>query len=59
MRFITKKHLPRRTFLPGLGVTMSLPPLDLSYAQPKLRTLSRFTQALSVPECRSSDLVAG
>ena len=28
MRFITKRHLPRRTFLRGLGVTMSLPLLD-------------------------------
>src|ERR1041385_3563733 len=28
MRFITKQHLPRRTFLRGLGVTMSLPLLD-------------------------------
>lgn len=28
MRIITKKHLPRRTFLRGLGVTMSLPLLD-------------------------------
>ena len=26
--FITKKHLPRRTFLRGLGVTLSLPLLD-------------------------------
>jgi len=26
--FITKKHLPRRTFLRGLGVTMALPLLD-------------------------------
>ena len=26
--FITKKHLPRRTFLKGLGVTMALPLLD-------------------------------
>ena len=25
---ITKKHIPRRTFLRGLGVTMSLPLLD-------------------------------
>lgn len=25
---ITKKHLPRRTFLRGLGVTMALPLLD-------------------------------
>jgi Protein of unknown function (DUF1552) len=28
MRFISKKHLPRRTFLRGLGVTLSLPLLD-------------------------------
>ena len=28
MRIITKRHLPRRTFLRGLGVTMSLPLLD-------------------------------
>ncbi|PWU08985.1 MAG: hypothetical protein C5B51_06810 [Terriglobia bacterium] len=28
MRFITKKHIPRRTFLRGLGVTLSLPLLD-------------------------------
>src|SRR6202051_2743261 len=28
MRFITKNPLPRRTFLRGLGVTMSLPLLD-------------------------------
>jgi Protein of unknown function (DUF1552) len=28
MTFVTKKHLPRRTFLRGLGVTMALPLLD-------------------------------
>lgn len=28
MRIITKKHLPRRTFLRGMGVTLSLPLLD-------------------------------
>jgi len=28
MRLITRKHLPRRTFLRGLGVTLSLPLLD-------------------------------
>src|SRR5262249_35936585 len=28
MRFITKKHLPRRTFLRGVGVTVALPLLD-------------------------------
>jgi hypothetical protein len=28
MSFLTKKHLPRRTFLRGVGVTMALPLLD-------------------------------
>jgi len=28
MRLITKKHIPRRTFLRGMGVTLSLPLLD-------------------------------
>ena len=28
MAFITKKHLPRRTFLRGMGVTLALPLLD-------------------------------
>jgi len=28
MSFITKKHLPRRTFLRGMGVTVALPLLD-------------------------------
>lgn len=28
MRFITKKHVPRRTFLRGMGVTLALPLLD-------------------------------
>ena len=28
MTFITKKHLPRRTFLQGMGVTLALPLLD-------------------------------
>ena len=28
MKFITKKHLPRRTFLRGVGVTLALPLLD-------------------------------
>ena len=26
--FITKKHIPRRTFLRGIGVTMALPLLE-------------------------------
>src|SRR5215813_10679186 len=47
MKIITKKHLPRRTFLRGLGVTLSLPlldsmipaqtPLAQTAAQPQLR----------------------
>ncbi len=47
MRLITKKHLPRRTFLRGLGVTLSLPllesmvpaqtPLAKTAARPQLR----------------------
>lgn len=47
MRFITKRHIPRRLFLRGLGVTMGLPlldsmvpaqtPLAKSAAAPKLR----------------------
>ena len=28
MKFITKKHLPRRRFLQGAGVALSLPLLD-------------------------------
>src|ERR1700744_1978417 len=28
MNFITKKHIPRRTFLRGAGVTLALPLLD-------------------------------
>jgi len=28
MAFITKKHLPRRTFLRGVGATIALPLLD-------------------------------
>ncbi len=28
MNFITRKHLPRRTFLRGVGVTLALPLLD-------------------------------
>ena len=28
MTFLTKKHLPRRTFLRGMGVAVALPLLD-------------------------------
>src|SRR6202171_1617103 len=28
MTFITKKHMPRRTFLRGAGITLALPLLD-------------------------------
>jgi Protein of unknown function (DUF1552) len=39
MMFITKKHLPRRTFLRGMGVTLALPMLDsMVPAQTPLRS---------------------
>jgi hypothetical protein len=43
MRFITKKHVPRRTFLRGLGVTMSLPLLDsmIPAQTPLLKTAAK------------------
>src|ERR1044071_8058602 len=44
--YITKKHLPRRTFLKGVGVTMALPLLD---AMIPARTLWAQTAAKSVP----------
>ena len=54
MRLITKMHLPRRTFLRGLGVTLSLPlldsmipaqtPLAQTAAQPQLRLGLRSTR---------------
>jgi Protein of unknown function (DUF1552) len=43
MRLITKKHIPRRTFLRGMGVTMALPLLDsmipaqTALAKPQIR----------------------
>src|SRR5262245_20950546 len=38
MSFITKKHLPRRTFLRGMGATIALPLLDsMVSAQTPLR----------------------
>ncbi|HJT86392.1 MAG TPA: DUF1552 domain-containing protein [Bryobacteraceae bacterium] len=43
MRLITKKHLPRRTFLRGLGVSLSLPLLDsmLPAQTPLAKTAAR------------------
>src|ERR1700689_5871973 len=40
MTFVTKTHLPRRTFLRGMGVTMALPLLDSMVAAqtPLLKT---------------------
>jgi len=36
--FVTKKHIPRRAFLRGVGVTVALPLLDsMVPAQPPLR----------------------
>lgn len=48
MRFISKKHLPRRTFLRGAGVTLALPLLDAmlpaatALAQTVARPVKRF-----------------
>ena len=44
--FITKKHLPRRTFLQGLGATLALPLLD---AMVPARTLLAKTAASPAP----------
>jgi hypothetical protein len=44
--FITKKHLPRRTFLRGMGVTLALPLLD---AMVPARTLLAQTAARPLP----------
>ena len=45
MMFITKKHLPRRTFLRGAGITLALPLLDAmwpAFAQTAARGVKRF-----------------
>src|SRR5687768_17657496 len=44
--FITKKHLPRRTFLRGMGVTLALPLLD---SMVPARTLWAQTAAKASP----------
>jgi hypothetical protein len=44
--FITKKHLPRRTFLRGMGVTLALPLLD---SMVPARTLLAQTAARPMP----------
>src|SRR5215217_4073310 len=44
--FITKKHLPRRTFLRGMGVTLALPLLD---SMVPARTLFAQTAAKASP----------
>src|ERR1043165_6166480 len=43
---ITKKHLPRRTFLRGMGVTLALPLLD---SMVPAQTLTRNTAAAPLP----------
>ena len=48
--FITKKHLPRRTFLRGMGATLALPLLD---AMVPARTL--LAQDRRQPGVRASD----
>ena len=49
--FITKKHLPRRTFLRGVGTTMALPLLD---AMIPARTALAQTAANPTPHWASS-----
>ncbi len=46
--FITKKHLPRRTFLRGVGVTMALPLLDsmVPAQTPLLKTAAKASPRL-------------
>src|SRR5690606_2884029 len=46
MSFISKKHLPRRTFLRGMGVTMALPLLE---SMIPARTLLAQTAAKAAP----------
>ena len=56
MTFLTKRHLPRRTFLRGLGVTMSLPLLDsmIPAQTPLARTAANRSEERRVgKECRS------
>jgi hypothetical protein len=47
--FITKKHIPRRTFLRGMGVTMALPLLDsmVPAQTPQARTAAAAKSRLS------------
>ena len=47
MNIITKKHLPRRTFLRSAGVTIALPLLDAMI--PALTPMAK-AQALTVPK---------
>ena len=47
MKFITRKHLPRRTFLRSAGITIGLPLLDAMV--PALTPLAQ-AQALTVPK---------
>jgi hypothetical protein len=50
MAFLTKRHLSRRTFLRGAGVTLALPFLDSMLPASALRASAR--QALSVRPTR-------
>jgi len=45
--FITKKHIPRRTFLRGAGVTMALPLLDAML--PAQTSIRRLAEELTTP----------
>src|SRR5262245_19230214 len=60
MNFVTKKHLPRRTFLRGAGVSLALPLLDsmVPAQTPSARTAAALKPRLSciyVPHGASMD----
>jgi hypothetical protein len=56
MTFITKKHLPRRTFLRGAGVAIGLPLLDsMAPAQTRLATPKSRLACIYVPHGATMD----
>ena len=59
MQFITGKHLPRRTFLQGMGATVALPLLDamVPAGRPWLETATRY--GLDRPRLVAIEIVHG
>ena len=53
MSFITKKFMPRRTFLRGMGATMALPLLESMVILGRERTLERLDRAAHALEAES------